>query len=146
MSILIGFVFVNAIGYLIIMFIPSVSYVKGTFIVNIASLISMVLLFVFFLEILYRRKILNKDLVEDNIEVCNEIQPCIGDFIEFDETTGFLDNNKTIDKEENFNNSLYKINENQTNIVVFFLNLQFNKYNIYKNLFVLKKRLKVIYF
>lgn len=104
MSILIGFVFVNAIGYLIIMFIPSVSYVKGTFIVNIASLISMVLLFVF-LEVLYRRKILNKDLIEDNIEVCNEIQPCIGDYIEFDETTGFLDN-KTIDKEENFNNSL----------------------------------------
>ncbi|ELC8417216.1 hypothetical protein QYB54_002725 [Clostridium perfringens] len=104
MSILIGFVFVHAIGYLIIMFIPSVSYVKGTFMVNIASLISMVLLFVF-LEILYRRKILNKDLVEDNIEVCNEIQPCIGDYIEFDETTGFLDNN-TIDKEENFNNSL----------------------------------------
>ena len=104
MSILIGFVFVNAIGYLIIMFIPSVSYVKGTFMVNIASLISMVLLFVF-LEILYRRKILNKDLVEDNIEVCNEIQPCIGNYIEFDETTGFLDN-KTIDKEENFNNSL----------------------------------------
>ena len=27
------------------------------------------------------------------------------DYIEFDETTGFLDN-KTIDKEENFNNSL----------------------------------------
>lgn len=104
MSVLIGFVFVHAIGYLIIMFIPSVSYVKGTFIVNIASLISMVLLFVF-LEILYRRKILNKDLVEDNIEVCNEIQPCIGNYIEFDETTGFLDN-KTIDKEENFNNSL----------------------------------------
>ncbi len=47
MSILIGFVFVNAVGYLIIMFIPSVSYVNGTFIVNIASLISMVLLFVF---------------------------------------------------------------------------------------------------
>ena len=44
--------------------------------------------------------------IEDNIEVCNEIQPCIGDYIEFDETTGFLDNNKTIDKEENFNNSL----------------------------------------
>ena len=105
MSILIGFVFVHAVGYLIIMFIPSVSYVNGTFIVNIASLISMVLLFVF-LEILYRRKILNKDLVEDNIEVCNEIQPCIGDYIEFDETTRFLDNNKTIDKEENFNNSL----------------------------------------
>lgn len=104
MSILIGFVFVHAVGYLIIMFIPSVSYVKGTFIVNIASLISMVLLFVF-LEILYRRRILNKDLIEDNIEVCNEIQPCIGDYIEFDETTGFLDN-KTIDKEENFNNSL----------------------------------------
>ncbi|EOU2051632.1 hypothetical protein C4D32_14260, partial [Clostridium perfringens] len=104
MSILIGFVFVHAVGYLIIMFIPSVSYVKGTFMVNIASLISMVLLFVF-LEVLYRRKILNKDLVEDNIEVCNEIQPCIGDYIEFDETTGFLDN-KTIDKEENFNNSL----------------------------------------
>ena len=104
MSILIGFVFVHAVGYLIIMFIPSVSYVKGTFMVNIASLISMVLLFVF-LEILYRRKILNKDLVEDNIEVCNEIQPCIGDFIEFYETTGFLDN-KTIDKEENFNDSL----------------------------------------
>ena len=104
MSILIGFVFVHAVGYLIIMFIPSVSYVKGTFMVNIASLISMVLLFVF-LEILYRRKILNKYLVEDNIEVCNEIQPCIGDYIEFDETTGFLDNN-TIDKEENFNNSL----------------------------------------
>ena len=104
MSILIGFVFVHAVGYLIIMFIPSVSYVKGTFMVNIASLISMVLLFVF-LEILYRRKILNKDLVEDNIEVCNEIQPCIGDYIEFDENTGFLDN-KTIDKEENFNNSL----------------------------------------
>ena len=104
MSVLIGFVFVHAIGYLIIMFIPSVSYVKGTFMVNIASLISMVLLFVF-LEILYRRRILNKDLVEDNIEVCNEIQPCIGDFIEFDETTGFLDN-KTIDKEENFNDSL----------------------------------------
>jgi len=100
MSILIGFVFVNAVGYLIIMFIPSVSYVNGTLMVNIASLISMVLLFVF-LEVLYRRKILNKDLVEDNIEVCNEIQPCIGDFIEFDETTGFLDN-KTIDKEENF--------------------------------------------
>ena len=105
MSILIGFVFVNAVGYLIIMFIPSVGYVNGTFIVNIASLISMVLLFVF-LEILYRRKILNKDLIEDNIEVCNEIQPCIGNYIEFDETTGFLDNNKTIDKEENFNNSL----------------------------------------
>ncbi|WP_415279759.1 hypothetical protein [Clostridium perfringens] len=104
MSILIGFVFVNAIGYLIIMFIPSVSYVNGTLMVNIVSLISMVLLFVF-LEVLYRRKILNKDLVEDNIEVCNEIQPCIGDYIEFDETTGFLDN-KTIDKEENFNNSL----------------------------------------
>ncbi|WP_150541921.1 hypothetical protein [Clostridium perfringens] len=104
MSILIGFVFVNAIGYLIIMFIPSVRYVNGTLMVNIVSLISMVLLFVF-LEVLYRRKILNKDLVEDNIEVCNEIQPCIGDYIEFDETTGFLDN-KTIDKEENFNNSL----------------------------------------
>ena len=104
MSILIGFVFVNAIGYLIIMFIPSVSYVKGTFMVNIASLISMVLLFVF-LEILYRRKILNKDLIEDNIEVCNEIQPCI-DFVILDKTTGFLDNNNTIDKEENFNNSL----------------------------------------
>ncbi len=36
----------------------------------------------------------------------------MGDFIEFDETTGFLDNNNTIDKEENFNNSFYKINEN----------------------------------
>ncbi|HAT4212946.1 TPA: ABC transporter permease [Clostridium perfringens] len=104
MSVLIGFVFVHAIGYLIIMFIPSVSYVKGTFMVNIASLISMVLLFVF-LEILYRRKILNKDLIEDNIEVCNEIQPCI-DFVILDKTTGFLDNNNTIDKEENFNNSL----------------------------------------
>ena len=68
MSILIGFVFVHALGYLIIMLIPSVGYVNGTFIVNIASLISMVLLFVF-LEILYRRKILNKDLIEDNIEV-----------------------------------------------------------------------------
>ncbi len=48
MSILIGFVFVHAVGYLIIMFIPSVSYVNGTFMVNIASLISMVLLFFFF--------------------------------------------------------------------------------------------------
>ncbi len=55
MSILIGFIFVHAIGYLIIMFISSVSYVNGTFMVNIASLISMVLLFTF-LEILYRKR------------------------------------------------------------------------------------------
>ena len=100
MSILIGFVFVHAVGYLIIMFIPSVSYVNGTFMVNIASLISMVLLFSF-LDVLYKRKILNKDLLEDDIKVCNEIQPCIGDFVILDKTTGFLDN-KTIDKEENF--------------------------------------------
>ena len=68
MSILIGFIFVNAIGYLIIMFISSVSYVNGTFMVNIASLISMVLLFIF-LDVLYKRKILNKDLLEDDIKV-----------------------------------------------------------------------------
>ncbi|MCX0380481.1 hypothetical protein LI055_12695 [Clostridium perfringens] len=105
MSILIGFIFAHAIGYLLIMFISSVSYVNGTFMVNIASLISMVLLFAF-LEILYRRKILNKDLIEDDIEVCNEIQPCVGDFVIFDETTGFLDSDKTIEKEENFNDSL----------------------------------------
>lgn len=100
MSILIGFVFVHALGYLIIMFIPSVSYVNGTFMVNIVSLIFMVLLFSF-LDVLYKRKILNKDLLEDDIKVCNEIQPCIGDFVILDKTTGFLDN-KTIDKEENF--------------------------------------------
>lgn len=80
MSLLIGFTFMPAVGYLIIMLISSVSYVNGTFIVNIVSLISMVLLFVF-LELLYRRKILNKDLIEDNIKVCNEIQPCIDEYI-----------------------------------------------------------------
>ncbi|MDU2665088.1 MAG: hypothetical protein E6638_12995 [Clostridium perfringens] len=105
MSILIGFVFVNALGYLIIMFISSVSYVNGTFMVNIVSLISMVLLFAF-LEILYRKKILNRDLVEDSVKVCNEIQPCMDDFIKFDENTGSLDNTKIFEKEEIFNNSL----------------------------------------
>ncbi len=105
MSILIGFIFVHALGYLIIMLIPSVSYINGTFMVNIASLISMVLLFVF-LEVLYRRKILNNDLIEDNVEVCNEIQPCRVDFIEFDKNSGSLENNKIIEREENFNNSL----------------------------------------
>ncbi|RUR35929.1 hypothetical protein ELS18_13590 [Clostridium perfringens] len=105
MSILIGFIFVNALGYLIIMFISSVSYVNGTFMVNIASLISMVLLFAF-LEILYRKKILNRDLVEDSGKVCNEIQPCMDDFIKFDENTGSLDNTKIFEKEEIFNNSL----------------------------------------
>ncbi|HAT4247396.1 TPA: hypothetical protein I9059_002612 [Clostridium perfringens] len=105
MSILIGFIFVNALGYLIIMFISSVSYVNGTFMVNIASLISMVLLFVF-LEILYRKKILNRDLVEDSVKVCNEIQPYMDDFIKFDENTGSLDNTKIFEKEEIFNNSL----------------------------------------
>lgn len=105
MSILIGFVFVNALGYLLIMFISSVSYVNGTFMVNIASLISMVLLFTF-LEILYRKKILNRDLVEDSGKVCNEIQPCMDDFIKLDENTGSLDNTKIFEKEEIFNNSL----------------------------------------
>ncbi len=105
MSILIGFIFAHAIGYLIIMFISSVSYVNGTFMVNIASLISMVLLFAF-LEILYRKKILNRDLVEDSGKVCNEIQPCMDDFIKFDENTGSLDNTKIFEKEEIFNNSL----------------------------------------
>lgn len=105
MSILIGFIFVNALGYLIIMFISSVSYVNGTFMVNIASLISMVLLFAF-LEILYRKKILNRDLVEDSGKVCNEIQPCMDDFIKCDENTGSLDNTKIFEKEEIFNNSL----------------------------------------
>lgn len=105
MSILIGFVFVNALGYLIIMFISSVSYVNGTFMVNIVSLISMVLLFAF-LEILYRKKILNRDLVEDSGKVCNEIQSCMDDFIKFDENTGSLDNTKIFEKEEIFNNSL----------------------------------------
>ena len=97
MSILIGFIFVNALGYLIIMFISSVSYVNGTFMVNIASLISMVL---------FRKKILNRDLVEDSVKVCNEIQPCMDDFIKFDENTGSLDNTKIFKKEEIFNNSL----------------------------------------
>ncbi len=105
MSILIGFIFVHAIGYLIIMFISSVSYVNGTFMVNIASLISMVLLFTF-LEILYRKKILNRDLVEDSGKVCNEIQPCMDDFIKLDENTGSLENTKIFEKEEIFNNSL----------------------------------------
>ncbi|WP_255993997.1 hypothetical protein [Clostridium perfringens] len=105
MSILIGFIFAHAIGYLIIMFISSVSYVNGTFMVNIASLISMVLLFAF-LDILYRKKILNRDLVEESGKVCNEIQPCMYDFIKFDENTGALDNTKIFEKEEIFNNSL----------------------------------------
>lgn len=105
MSILIGFIFVNALGYLLIMFISSVSYVNGTFMVNIASLISMVLLFTF-LEILYRKKILNRDLVEDSGKVCNEIQPCMDDFIKLDENTGSLENTKIFEKEEIFNNSL----------------------------------------
>lgn len=105
MSILIGFIFVNALGYLLIMFISSVSYVNGTFMVNIASLISMVLLFTF-LEILYRKKILNRDLVEDSGKVCNEIQPCMDDFIKLDENTGSLENTKIFEKEEIFNNNL----------------------------------------
>ncbi|NGU67626.1 hypothetical protein G6Z27_12925, partial [Clostridium perfringens] len=51
-------------------------------------------------------KILNRDLVEDSGKVCNEIQPCMDDFIKFDENTGSLDNTKIFDKEEIFNNSL----------------------------------------
>lgn len=92
MSIIIGFTVISAIGLLFIMFVPQLNYVTGTFVVNIVALLISVLLFIC-LEVLYKRNIFDEELVEKNISTFNEIQIYNEEFIEFDETTGFLENN-----------------------------------------------------
>ncbi|EGT3616608.1 hypothetical protein FHH43_10245 [Clostridium perfringens] len=103
MSMLVGFTVVSAIGYFCIMFIPSISYVNGTFIVNIISFISMVGIFIF-LEALYRRKVLSKEekTKEYAQEESNEIQPYREEFIKLDETTGLLEKSEDIKEKEIF--------------------------------------------
>lgn len=112
MSMLVGFTVVSVIGYFFIMFIPSISYVNGTFIVNILSVVSMVGIFIF-LEALYRKKVLAKEIDEYVQEESNEIQPYKEDFIEFDETTGLLEDSKDIKEKEIFQGEEEKNSHNK---------------------------------
>lgn len=100
MSILISFCLVSAVGYFAIMIIPNVSYIDGTFYVNIASVIFAITLFML-LESVYRVRVLrkeyddyeNKEVVESKeIQVCNEAN------LEFDLNTGFLEINDAVEE------------------------------------------------
>ncbi|MDZ5255356.1 hypothetical protein [Clostridium sp. LIBA-8841] len=112
MSMLVGFTVMTGIGYFFIMFIPSISYVNGTFIVNILSVVSMVGIFIF-LEALYRKKVLVEEIEAYAQEESNEIQPYREEFIEFDETTGLLEEGKDIKEKEIFQEEENSHNKNK---------------------------------
>lgn len=65
MSLLVSFCFVSAVGYFSIMFMPSITYVDGTFYVNIASLIFAFIIY-WFLESLYRSKFMITECLKEN--------------------------------------------------------------------------------
>lgn len=112
MSMLVGFTVMSAIGYFFIMFIPSISYVDGTFLVNIISFVFMVGIFIF-LEVLYRKKVLIKEIEGYVQEESNEMQPYRENFIEFDETTGLLESTKNMKEKEIFKNEEEKNSHNK---------------------------------
>ena len=112
MSMLVGFTVVSVIGYFFIMFIPSISYVNGTFLVNIISFVFMIGIFIF-LEVLYRKKVLIKEIDVYAQEESNGIQPYRKDFIEFNETTGLLESTKNMKEKEIFKNEEEKNSHNK---------------------------------
>lgn len=91
MSLLVSFCFVSAVGYFSIMFMPEITYVDGTFYVNIASLIFAFIIYGF-LELLYRLRIIRREgLVEKGDESSTEIEVVNDDCVVIDETSGLLD-------------------------------------------------------
>lgn len=137
MSLLVSFCFVSAVGYFSIMFIPEITYVDGTFYVNIASLIFAFIIYGF-LELLYRFRIIRREgLVENEDKSSTEIQVVNDDCVAIDETPGLLYkiNNEESEEdltevtikdvlEENKISELDNIDVNKVNIIEEKLNLK----------------------
>lgn len=103
MSILISFCLVSGIGYFAIMFMPKISYIDGTFYVNIASIIGAFVLFAF-LEFLYRFRFLRKkydnDSEKEELFQSKEIEAYYEENLEFNLNTGFLKLNSEVEEKD----------------------------------------------